>query len=67
MARKWSTLNLPGALHYFTGNFLNRLPVFTEDLCCQAFIDELRTLNQVWPSILGWAGMVFTKEKRVND
>jgi REP element-mobilizing transposase RayT len=52
MARKWSNLNLPGALHYFTGNFFNRLPVFTEDLCCQAFIDEFRTLNQVWPSKL---------------
>jgi len=27
MARKWSNLNLPGALHYITGNFLNRTPV----------------------------------------
>ena len=23
MARKWSNLNLPGALHYVTGNFLD--------------------------------------------
>jgi len=42
MARKWSTLNLHGALHYFTGNFLNRLPVFTEDLwvgkICQSLL-----------------------------
>ena len=30
MARKWSNLNLPGALHYVTGNFLGRTPVFTD-------------------------------------
>jgi hypothetical protein len=30
MARKWSNLNLPGALHFVTGNCVNRLPVFTE-------------------------------------
>jgi putative transposase len=52
MARKWSNLNLPGALHYVTGNFLNRLPVFTDTKCCQAFIDELQRLNQSWPSKL---------------
>ncbi len=28
MARKWSNLNLPGALHYITGNFLDRTPGF---------------------------------------
>ncbi len=26
MARKWSNLNLPGALHYVTGNCINRFP-----------------------------------------
>jgi len=25
MARKWSNANLPGALHFVTGNFFNRL------------------------------------------
>ncbi len=30
MARKWSNLNLPGALHYITGNFLDRTPVFSD-------------------------------------
>ena len=54
MARKWSNLNLPRALHYFTGNFFNRLPVFTEDLCCQAFIIGL-----------GWYG--FHKRKKVKN
>ena len=52
MARKWSNLNIPGALHYVTGNFLNRQPVFKDSKCCIAFLDELRDLNQKWPSKL---------------
>src|SRR5258706_12864724 len=52
MARKWSNLNLPGALHFVTGNFLERTPVFTEPACCSAFLEELRSLNQKWPSKL---------------
>jgi hypothetical protein len=46
MARKWSNLNLPGALHYVTGNCINRFPVFTEPACCKAFLAELKILNQ---------------------
>ena len=52
MARKWSNLNLPGALHYVTGNCINRLPVFTEVACCQAFLAQLKKLSQSWPSKL---------------
>src|SRR6266850_757830 len=52
MARKWSNLNLPGALHFVTGNFLDRTPVFTEPACCHAFLAELHSLNQKWPSKL---------------
>lgn len=52
MARKWSNLNLPGALHYVTGNVINRWPVFTNPACCQAFTDELAELNRKWPSKL---------------
>src|SRR6267378_2853849 len=52
MARKWSNLNLPGALHYVTGNFLDRLPVFNEGDCCIAFLEELRSTNHEWPSKL---------------
>lgn len=52
MARKWSNLNLPGALHFVTGNFLDRMPVFTEPACCLSFLDELRSINQKWPSKL---------------
>jgi putative transposase len=52
MARKWSNLNLPGALHYITGNFVNRTPVFTDPECCRIFLDELQNLNRNWPSKL---------------
>ncbi|HEY0431472.1 MAG TPA: transposase, partial [Pyrinomonadaceae bacterium] len=49
MARKWSNQNLPGALHFVIGNFLDRTPVFNEDSCCQSFIDTLATLLKEWP------------------
>ncbi len=52
MARKWSNLNLAGALHYVTGNFINRLPVFTEPACCRIFLQELKAFNLTWPSKL---------------
>jgi putative transposase len=52
MARKWSNLNLPGALHFVTGNFQNRTPVFTDPSCCQTFLDLLSSINQRWPSRL---------------
>ena len=45
MARKWSNLNLPGALHFVTGNCLERTPVFTEPACCNAFLEELKSLS----------------------
>lgn len=52
MARKWSNLNIPGALHFVTGNFVNRLPVFTNPDCCQAFLEVLAKLNRDWPNKL---------------
>jgi REP element-mobilizing transposase RayT len=52
MARKWSNLNLPGALHYVTGNFLNRFSVFSESECCRLFLQQLRTIKQKWPAKL---------------
>jgi REP element-mobilizing transposase RayT len=45
-------LNLPGALHFVTGNVLDRIPVFVETACCHAFFSELRSINQKWPSKL---------------
>ncbi len=41
--------NLPGALHYVTGNFLDRIPVFKQEACCQSFIDTLAKLLNEWP------------------
>ena len=52
MTQKWSNLNLPGALHYVTGNCINRLPLLSERVCCEAFIAELSSLNQTWPGKL---------------
>ena len=52
MARKWTNLNIPGALHYVTGNVLNRQPVFTDPNCCRFFLEELQKPNQKWPSKL---------------
>ena len=52
MARKWSNINLPGALHYVTGNCINRLPVFAEPECCKVFLRELKQLDEEWPSKL---------------
>jgi REP element-mobilizing transposase RayT len=52
MTRKWSNINLPGALHFVTGNFLDRTRVFTEPACCRSFLEELRSINQKWPSKL---------------
>jgi putative transposase len=49
MARKWSNLNIPGALHYVTGNFLDRLPIFSQDKCCQSFIHILSDSLVKWP------------------
>jgi REP-associated tyrosine transposase len=45
MARKWSNRNLPGALHYVTGNVLNRLPIFRSDYACRAFLEECQQLR----------------------
>ena len=52
MTRKWSNLNLPGALHFVTGNCINRQPFFTEPACCHAFLAELKKLNKEWPAKL---------------
>ena len=51
MARKWSNLNIAGALHYVTGNIINRFPVFTEPTCCTAFLIELSSVCQDWQKI----------------
>jgi REP element-mobilizing transposase RayT len=52
MARKWSNQNLPGALHYVTGNVHDRIPVFKRDDCCLAFLKVFRDLLHDWPAKL---------------
>ena len=50
MARKWSNQNLPGALHFVTGNLLDRIPVFDQEACCRAFLMTCGELMSEWPS-----------------
>lgn len=52
MARKWSNQNLPGALHFATGNVIDRVPIFQRIDCCESFFEVLRTLLTEWPSKL---------------
>ena len=52
MGRKWSNLNLAGALHFVSGNCINRLAVFTESACCKVFLEQLQTLREEWPAKL---------------
>ncbi len=52
MTQKWSNQNLPGALHFITGNILNRVPVFKEPAVCDAFFNVLSKLRMEWPAKL---------------
>jgi REP element-mobilizing transposase RayT len=52
MARKWSNQNLPGALHYVTGNVRARFPIFKWDKCCQEFLKVFQDLLHDWPAKL---------------
>ena len=52
MVKKWSNLNLPGALHFITGNVVNRIRAFSNDAACRAFIDVCADLLQRWPAKL---------------
>jgi putative transposase len=52
MTRKWSNLNIPGALHFVTGNTCGRIPVFREECFCQKFFDVCGSLRNNWPAKL---------------
>jgi putative transposase len=52
MAKKWTNQNLPGALHYLTGNVFNRIPVFKSEGCCTGFFDVLSKQVCEWPAKL---------------
>ena len=45
MAKKWTNKNLPGALHFVTGNVLNRRQIFRQEKNCIAFLQELQDLR----------------------
>ena len=58
MARKWSNQNLPGALHFVTGNIIDRIPIFKQHRCCQAFLEELKGQLARWPAkLISWVLM----------
>jgi len=52
MARKWSNLNIPGALHFVTGNVLDRDQIFRDESCCREFTGTLNDLMHSWPAKL---------------
>lgn len=45
MTRKWSNENLPGALHFVTGNVLDRKKIFLKESACIAFMTALQELR----------------------
>jgi len=48
VVRKWSNQNLPGALHFVTGNLLDRVAVFKQPPCCEVFLQTLGALLNEW-------------------
>ena len=46
MAKKRTNENLPGVLHYVTGNVDQRRPIFRRDRNCTVFIEEVRAVRQ---------------------
>jgi putative transposase len=49
MGRKWTNKNLPGALHFVTGNIDQQRRIFTRAEACQSFIDVCAELREEWP------------------
>jgi len=52
MTKTWSNINLPGALHYVTGNVIHRVPIFKQDLTCLTFFEACSALLVDWPAKL---------------
>jgi len=46
MAKKWSNRDLPGALHFVTGNVHRRKKIFLKSEACKAFLEEIHKLNK---------------------
>ena len=49
VAKKWANKNLPGALHFVTGNCYMRAKVFEDDRCCLLFLQSVRELKEARP------------------
>jgi hypothetical protein len=45
MAPKWSNDNLADALHFVTGNVLDRAPIFRGEQACLTFLQTLQDLK----------------------
>src|SRR5215213_1139378 len=52
MAKKLTNENLPGVLHYVTGNVDKRRQIFRSDQICIAFLEELQSLRSRRDSLL---------------
>jgi REP element-mobilizing transposase RayT len=52
MAKKWTNKNLPGALHFVTGNVDRRRPIFRREDACLAFLTELQNLKSNIPCLI---------------
>lgn len=49
MAKKWTNRNLPGALHFVTGNCHNRTRVFKTEGYCLLFLQAIQELREAQP------------------
>ena len=52
MAKKRTNENIPGLLHYVTGNVHHRRPIFRDDKNCIAFLNELQRVRREIDSLL---------------
>ena len=49
VAKKWTNRNLPGALHYVTGNCHMRAKTFQDTQYCLTFLQAIQELRESWP------------------
>ena len=48
----------PGGPAFVTGNIIDRIPIFKQEQCCLAFIEELRKQITSWPAkLISWVLM----------
>jgi putative transposase len=49
VAKKWRNKNLPGALHFVTGNCYQRAKAFRKERCCLEFLQAVQELKEARP------------------